>query len=66
MKLLSLVLSEIFGLFVDDKLLAIGVIVLVILAWLSALLAPGYLPGIVLVVGSVGLLVVSTLRGARR
>ena len=62
MKTLRLVLSELFGLFVDDWLLAVGIALVVILAALAsyALHAPS-VAGIILVAGCLIALATSTL-----
>ena len=59
--------AEILGLFVDDQGLALAVLGVVVLALVAAfgLHAPA-VAGIVLVLGCLGALVVSTLKGAKR
>ena len=63
MNLLSLILRELLGLFLDDEFLAIAVLALVavagIFAWLAA---PPLLVGGVLLLGSILVLTTSVLR----
>jgi hypothetical protein len=60
------VVAEILGLFVDDQGLALAVLAVVVLALVLAfgLHAPP-LAGVVLVLGCLGALAVSTLKGAK-
>jgi hypothetical protein len=59
--------AEILGLFVDDQGLALAVLGVVVAALVAAfgLHAPA-VAGVVLVLGCLGALVVSTLKGGRR
>ena len=63
MSVLSLILRELIGLFLDDEFLAVAVLAVVavagIAAWLSA---PSLLVGAVLLLGSVLVLTASVLR----
>ena len=61
-------LRELYGLFVDDEMLAIGAVVVVVLAGVVALLLPSasLFAGAILLIGSVGVLVASVLRRAGR
>lgn len=61
-------LRELYGLFVDDEMLAIGALVIVVLAGGAALLLPSLplLAGAILLIGSIGILVASVLRRASR
>jgi hypothetical protein len=67
MNVLSALLKEIVGLFVDDAGLAFSVLGVVAAALVLALglHAPSMFTGAVIVLGSVGALVVSVRRGAR-
>ena len=51
MKLLAGVARELIGLFVDDGMLAIGILAVVAVAALAASLAPGIAAGAVLLAG---------------
>ena len=67
MQLLRLIAGELLGLFVDDEFLAVVIIAIVALAAVAAwLLQLPALAGAVLVVGCVGVLVLSAWRGARK
>ena len=61
-------LRELYGLFVDDEMLAIGALVVVALAGGAALLLPSVplLAGAILLIGSIGILIASVLRRASR
>ena len=68
MNTLSLILRELFGLFVDDEFLAIGVLAVVATSAASAFLidAPQGVVGAVLLGGCIGVLVLSVLKTARK
>jgi hypothetical protein len=66
--MLAAVIRELFGLFVDDGSLALGVLAVVLLAAVSTALVPD-LPlatGAILLLGCLGALVVNLARAARR
>jgi hypothetical protein len=68
MNIVSLILRELVGMFVDDEFLALAVLALVALAaaltvWLAA---PQLVVGGVLLVGSVAVLISSALRALRK
>lgn len=68
MNLLSLILRELVGMFVDDEFLAIAVLMVVAVAaalafWLAA---PPLVTGAVLLAGSIAVLVSSVLRASWR
>jgi hypothetical protein len=58
-------LSEIWGLFVDDELLAVGILIVVALTAAIAKLIATSLAGAVLLGGLLGVLVLGVLRTAR-
>ena len=68
MKLLIDILRELAGLFVDDGALALAIIGVIAAAAILAFLAPGLplLAGGVLLFGCLGVLVLNTMRAARR
>ena len=61
-------LHELYGLFVDDELLALGAIAVVVVAGIAVLALPGVplVAGAILLVGSITVLVASVLRRAAR
>jgi uncharacterized membrane protein YgdD (TMEM256/DUF423 family) len=62
-KLLSLILRELVGLFLDDEFLAVAALAVVAVAAAAAwLAAPSLLVGSVLLIGSLFVLTVSVLR----
>ena len=68
MNMLAAVIRELFGLFVDDGSLALGVLAVVLLAAVSTALVPD-LPlatGAILLLGCLGTLVVNLARAVRR
>jgi hypothetical protein len=68
MNMLAAVIRELFGLFVDDGSLALGVLAVVLLAAVSTALVPD-LPlatGAILLLGCLGALLVNLARAARR
>jgi hypothetical protein len=68
MNMLAAVIRELFGLFVDDGSLALGVLAVVLLAAASTALVPD-LPlatGAILLLGCLGALLVNLARAARR
>jgi hypothetical protein len=68
MNMLAAVIRELFGLFVDDGSLALGVLAVVLLAAVSTALVPD-LPlatGAILLLGCLGVLMASVARAARR
>ena len=66
--LLSTILRELLGLFIDDEFLAAAAFAVVALASLLALLfkAPPPIVGTTLLVGSIGVLMLSVIRGVRK
>lgn len=68
MNMLTAVLRELFGLFVDDGALALGVCAVVLLAALSTLLIPDrpLATGALLLLGCLGVLMMNLARAARR
>lgn len=68
MTIISLILSELVGMFVDDEFLALAVLAVVgVAAGLSAwLAAPPLLIGGVLLVGSIAVVVSSALKASRK
>ncbi len=68
MKALSALVGELFGLFVDDGWLALAILAVVALAAICAALSPNLplLPGVVLLLGCLGVLLANVLRAARR
>jgi len=68
MNMLAAMIRELFGLFVDDGSLALGVLAVVLLAAVSTALVPD-LPlatGAILLLGCLGALLVNLARAARR
>jgi hypothetical protein len=68
MNMLAAVIRELFGLFVDDGSLALGVLAVVLLAAVSMALVPD-LPlatGAILLLGCLGALLVNLAKAARR
>jgi hypothetical protein len=68
MNMLAAVIRELFGLFVDDGSLALGVLAVVLLAAVSTALVPD-LPlatGAILLLGCLGALLVNLAKAARR
>jgi hypothetical protein len=68
MNMLKAVIRELFGLFVDDGSLALGVLAVVLLAAVSTALVPD-LPlatGAILLLGCLGALLVNLAKAARR
>ena len=61
-------LHELYGLFVDDEMLAIGAVAVVVLAGLAVMVLPAVplVAGAILLVGSIVVRVASVLRRARR
>lgn len=68
MNLIKLIWGELVGLFVDDEFLAVAVLIVVAIAALCAfaLRLPGLVTGALLIVGCVGVLVISARRALRR
>ena len=68
MNTLKNVLREILGLFVEDGSFAVQILAIVVLAGFSTTLAPGvpFVAGGILVLGCLGVLFVSVVRGGRR
>lgn len=68
MNMLSLIVRELVGMFIDDEFLAVAALGVVALAALSnyGFAVPHLLTGAILLVGVVGVLIWSVLRGARR
>ena len=68
MNMLTAVVRELFGLFVDDGALAMGVCAVVLLAALSAVLIPDrpLATGAILLLGCLGVLLMNVARAARR
>jgi len=68
MKILTAVIRELFGLFVDDGALAVGVCAVVLLAALSTVLIPDrpLATGAILLFGCLGVLLMNVARAARR
>ena len=68
MNILSIISRELLGLFIDDEFLAVAVLVVVALA--SSLIlqteAPPLLAGGMLLVGCVGVLMLSVIRGTHK
>jgi hypothetical protein len=67
MKLLNAIVHEVIGLFVDDGLLALGILIVVALAALSELLMADtqITGGAILLFGCLGMLLVNVLRAGR-
>lgn len=67
MNIISFILRELFGLFVDDEFLALGVLVVValtgLLAWIAA---PQLLVGGLLLAGCVAVVMSSALKASRK
>jgi hypothetical protein len=61
MKLLAGIARELLGLFVDDGLLAVGILAIVAVAAIVASLAPGIAAGIVLLAGLLFLLLANVM-----
>ena len=68
MNMLTAVVRELFGLFVDDGALALGVCAIVLLAALSTVLIPDrpLATGGLLLLGCLGVLMMNLARAARR
>jgi hypothetical protein len=68
MTVLATAFRMLIGLFVDDGSLALAVIVIVLLSWISAILVPGFplAAGAVLLVGCVGVLFANVMKAAQR
>ena len=68
MNMLTAVMRELFGLFVDDGALALGVGAIVLLAALSTVLIPDrpLATGAILLLGCLGVLLMNVARAARR
>ena len=67
MNIISLILRELVGMFVDDEFLALAVLAVVaVAAGLAAWLAPPLLVGGVLLIGCVAVVVSSALRASRK
>lgn len=68
MHVLRLILSELYGMFVDDEFLALSILGVVIAAAIVATMfhASSLGTGLVLVIGCVGVLTSSVLQGARK
>jgi FtsH-binding integral membrane protein len=68
MHVLRLILSELYGMFVDDEFLALSILGVVIAAAIVAtMFHPSSVgPGLVLVIGCVGVLMSSVVQGARK
>ena len=66
MKLLRLILAELVGMFVDDEFLALAILAVVVLAAAASYLGQPLVAGLILLVGCVGVLVTSVVRGLRR
>lgn len=68
MNIIRLIFQEVVGLFVDDEMLAVSILTVVGGCWLLAHFLHGssLAIGALLVVGCVGVLLVSVLKGARR
>lgn len=65
MKLFSLILREILGLFIDDELLALGILAVVAASTLAAMWSPA-LAGAVLLLGSLLAVTLSIVKTARK
>ena len=67
MNVFSLIVRELIGMFIDDGFLAVAILAVVALAALFSfiLAAPPWLTGAVLLIGTVGVLISSAMRGAR-
>jgi hypothetical protein len=61
MKLLAGIARELLGLFVDDGLLAVGILAIVAVAAIVASVAPGIAAGIVLLAGLLFLLLANVM-----
>ncbi len=61
MKLLAGIARELLGLFVDDGMLAVGILAIVAVAAIVASLAPGIAAGIVLLAGLLFLLLANVM-----
>ncbi|TCR62961.1 hypothetical protein [Bosea sp. BK604] len=68
MNLLRSILAEIMGLFVDDEKLAVSILGVVGACWLIAHVThdASYRLGLLLLLGLLGVLLASVLKGARR
>ena len=68
MNTLATALRMLFGLFVDDGSLALAIIVIVLLSWIIATLMPdlSLAAGVVLLVGSLGMLFANVMKEAQR
>jgi hypothetical protein len=68
LNILSIILRELLGLFIDDEFLAVALLAVVALASSLILLAeaPPLLAGGMLLVGCLGVLTVSVIRGSQK
>jgi hypothetical protein len=68
MSMLAAAFQMLVGLFVDDGSLALAIIVIVVLSWVFATLIPDMplAAGVVLVVGSLGVLFANVMKAAQR
>jgi hypothetical protein len=67
MKLITAIVQEVIGLFVEDGSLALAILALVATAMIVAVLgAPPAIVGILLLLGSLGVLAENVLRAARK
>ena len=64
MRSVVVILRELLGLFVDDGALALQIVAVVALAWMSSVLFPNtpLAAGVILIAGCIGALLVSVLR----
>lgn len=65
MKLFSLILHEIFGLFVDDELLALGILAVVAASAMATIWSPALAAG-VLLLGSLFAVTLSIIKTVRK
>jgi hypothetical protein len=68
MNVIRLIVGELVGLFLDDAFMAIAILALIaISAWLAFVVhATSLVLGVILLLGCISVLVISTLRGMRR
>jgi hypothetical protein len=68
MNVIRLIVGELVGLFLDDAFMAIAIFALIaISAWLAFVVhATSLVLGVILLLGCISVLVISTLRGMRR
>ena len=67
MKMLSLIVRELVGMFVDDEFLAIAVLAVVAFAALLILVGmPPLVAGVLLLLGSIAVMVISVIRTSRK